>query len=332
MFELVIRFLFYALLIVVAGIKLSKYGDLIAEKSGLDQALIGGILIATVTALPEVVTSSTAATINAPDIAIGNLYGSNTFNMMILALADLIQGPGPFLLHIQLKHILAALIGILLSTLGALFILINYFLSTNFTFLGLGLGSIAILFTYIIGERLIFRYQKKNQTQQKTLTKKMVPLKVFLKFLLVAAIIVIAGINLSRLGDQLALATGVDRAFVGTILIAAATSLPEMVTVIGAVRINAYDMAAGNIIGSNIFNMVIIVLVDLFYTSSPVLANVTLEHIITALIGLVLSTILVIGLFYRSQKSFLNVGWDSAAIITVYLLGAYLLFRLGINF
>lgn len=333
MLKLIISFVFYSLLIIVAGIKLSKYGDIIAEQSGLGQALIGGILIAGVTSLPEVVTSSTAALIEAPDIAIGNLYGSNTFNMMILALADLVQGPGPFLLHVQLKHILAALMGILLSTLGILFILINYFIPTNFTFLGLGLGSMAILLTYIISERLIFRYEQKNEEATEELVVDDLNLQqLILRFLLVAAIIVIAGINLSNLGEELAVATGLNRAFIGTLLIAAATSLPEMVTVIGAVRLDAYDMAVGNIFGSNIFNMLIIVIADLFYTRGPILSNVVLDHLLTALIALMMSIILIVGLFYRSRKSFLNIGWDSAAVVIVYLLGAYLLFRLGITF
>jgi cation:H+ antiporter len=322
------------LAVILAGTKLSKYGDVIAVRTGLGQALVGGILMAGATSLPELVTSSTASLIGAPDIAIGNVYGSNTFNLMILAVIDLFHGPGPFLLNVQSKHILSALLGILLSAIGVLAILSGHLLNNQINFLGIGLGSLAIIFTYIVGVRLVFRYEKKNQglAEEEELTDELSLREAIIKFIIASIVIIFAGIKLSQAGDQIATLTGLERTFIGSIFVAAATSLPEMVATVGAIKINAYDMAVGNVLGSNIFNMTIIIVADLFYRQGPVLTNVSLNHTVTAIIALILSSIVVIGLFYRSKKTFFNIGWDSFAIIFVYLLGVYLLFNLGINF
>ncbi|GAB6137278.1 sodium:calcium antiporter [Halanaerobaculum tunisiense] len=336
MITLWLLFLLSAVAIIISGTKLSDYGDIIATKTGLGQALVGSILVAGATSLPEVVTSGTASAIGSPDIAIGNVFGSNTFNLVILAIADLLHGSGPFMLRVHSKHILSALLGILLSGFATLFILVNYLNDLQFNLFGVGLGAIVIVVTYLIGARLIFRYERKNQLeeeQEEELLDLEIPLnKAILGFSISAVIIVIAGIQLSSYADQIATVTGLEKSFMGTILVAAATSLPEMVAVVSAIRINAYDIAVGNVFGSNIFNMVIILVADIFYKGGAVLAAVSLSHTVTALLGLILSSIAVVGLFYRSEKTFLTIGWDSIAITSIYLFGAYLLFRIGIHF
>ncbi|WP_156801240.1 sodium:calcium antiporter [Halobacteroides halobius] len=326
-------FFLSALAIILAGTKLSDYGDIIATKTGLGQALVGSILVAGATSLPEVVTSGTASAIGAPNIAVGNVFGSNTFNLAILAIADLIHGTGPFMLRVHSKHILSALLGILLSAFATLFILVHYLSDLQVGLFGIGIGPIIIFITYLIGARLIFRYESKNQIEdeeEELLDLKMSLNKAIIGFAISAVIIVIAGIKLSSSADKLATLTGLKASFMGTILVAAATSLPELVATISAIRINAYDIAVGNVFGSNIFNMVIILAAELFYRGGPVLAAASLSHAFTAVLGLILSGIAVIGLFYRSEKTFLTIGWDTISIATIYLFGAYVMFRLGI--
>jgi cation:H+ antiporter len=334
--ELWIVFLISATVIIIAGTKLSDYGDVIADKTGLGQALVGSILVAGATSLPEMVSSGTASLIGAPDIAIGNVFGSNTFNLMILALVDLIHGAGPFMLRVHSKHILSALLGMLLAGFATLFILVNKLSDFNVELFGVGLGAIIIFLTYIVGARLIYRYEKKNKLEseiEEELTESDTSLKkAIIGFVIAAVFIIISGIYLSSSADKIARISGLDATFMGSILVAAATSLPEVVASISAIRINAYDIAVGNVFGSNIFNMVIILVSDIFYQGGSVLAGVSLTHTITAILGLILSGIAVIGLFYRSKKTFLTVGWDSIAITAVYLFGVYLLFKLGINF
>ncbi|MGM0502297.1 MAG: sodium:calcium antiporter [Bacillota bacterium] len=335
MLNLWLIFLFSALAIIISGTKLSEYGDVIAVKTGIGEALVGGILIAAATSLPELITSSSSAMLDAPNIAIGNLFGSNTFNLMILAAADLFHGPGPFLLKVHTRHILSSLLGILLSGLALFFMLANHLTTLEFRIFNVGLGSIIIFISYVFGARLTYYYDKKNnidEQEEEILDSGISTQQAIIKFLIAAFVIVVAGVALSYSGDKIATRTALNQTFMGTILVAAATSLPEVVAAIGAIRINAYDMAVGNVFGSNIFNMTIILVADLAYVGDPILSSVSLAHGLTALLGLILASIATIGLFYRSEKTFLSIGWDAISIILIYFFGAYLLFHIGIKF
>ncbi|SFL17459.1 cation:H+ antiporter [Halanaerobium salsuginis] len=336
MIQIWLKFILMALLIIISGTYLSRFGDIIADKSGLGQAFIGGILIAMATSLPELVTSISSAVVGVPDIAVGNAFGSNTFNLVILAFADLIQGRGPLLLRVNYSHILSGLIGILLSSLVVFSLILSHFLNIHLSIFGLGVDSIILLFTYIVGVRMIYRYDKKNpldpnEEKEADPNPDYTLRKAGFGFFACAVVIVFSGYYLTITADQLSALTGIDQSFIGSILVAAATSLPEFVATISAVRLNAYNMAVGNIFGSNIFNMAVIFFADLFYRQGILLADVKIVHILTAAIGIVMATIILIGLFYRSRRSFLFLGWDSIAAAAVYLIGVYMLFRLGLN-
>jgi cation:H+ antiporter len=150
-------------------------------------------------------------------------------------------------------------------------------------------------------------------------------------FAICAVVIVFSGYRLTITADQISTLTGIDQSFIGSIMVAAATSLPELVATISAVKIGAYNMAVGNVFGSNIFNMTVIFFADLFYRQGVLLQDAKIVHILTATVGIVMATIILIGLFYRSRRSFMWMGWDAIAAATVYFAGVYLLFQLGLN-
>lgn len=327
-------FVLAAIAIILAGNKLSFYGDLIALKTGLGKALVGSILIAGVTSLPELATISSATMIGAVDIAAGNVFGSNIFNLAMLAIMDLVQGSGPLMLEVHSKHILTALLGMLLATAAAIFILLNHFNFLNISIFWVGVGSLVIILIYLVGTRLNFRYEKyrleEGDDSQRELAVDISLRRMAGYFIVAAVVIIISGYILSTTADQIAAVTGLRQSFLGTIMVAAATSLPEMVTVLSALRIGAYNMGAANVFGSNIFNVLILALADIIYRPGPIMRQISLTNVVTALLGLILSIIAVIGLFYRSHKTFFSLGWDSVAIIIIYLWGVYLIFRMGI--
>ncbi|SDJ82383.1 sodium:calcium antiporter [Natronincola ferrireducens] len=327
-------FILSAAMVIISGTKLSEYGDVIASKTKLGHSLVGGILIAAATSLPELVTSVTSAFIDAPNIAIGNVYGSNTFNIMILALIDVLHGQGPLLVKVKMNHILAGMLGVLLSAIGALAILISQIGGLDPQIGWVSISSFIIFAIYVYGSILIVRYENKRTKVEapeniETVDNNSITLtRAIIGFGLACTIIIWAGMTLSQLGDTIALETGLGHTFVGTLLIAATTSLPELVTSIAAIKIGAYDMAVGNVFGSNIFNMLIIVLTDIAYYRGSIFTVAHIDHTITAMAGIVLSCIAVIGLFYRSSRTFFTVGWDSVFILTFYLLSIYLIFVL----
>jgi cation:H+ antiporter len=326
-----------AIFIIISGSYLSSFGDVIADKSGLGQAFIGGILIAIATSLPELVTSISSALVGAPDIAVGNAFGSNTFNLVILAFADLIQGKGPLLLQVNYSHILSGLVGILLSALVVFSLVLSHFMDFNLSVFGIGIDSIILLLTYLISVRMIYRYDKNNPLDAEDPVKEegsksaYTLNKALLGFAACALVIVFSGYRLTLTADQISVVTGIDQSFIGSVLVAAATSLPELVATISAIRIGAYNMAVGNVFGSNIFNMTVIFFADVFYRQGVLLQDAKIVHILTATVGIVMATIILIGLFYRSRRSFMLMGWDAIAAAVVYFVGIYLLFQLGLN-
>ncbi|SHM78359.1 sodium:calcium antiporter [Halanaerobium congolense] len=336
MTQLWLEFILMALFIIVSGTYLSRFGDIIADKSGLGQAFIGGILIAMATSLPELVTSISSALVGAPDIAVGNAFGSNTFNLVILAFADLLQGKGPLLLRVNYSHILSGLVGVLLSALVVFSLILSHFMNFNLNVFGVGLDSIILLLTYLVSVRMIYRYDQNNpldakDEEKENLNPEYTLNKALLGFAACAVVIVFSGYRLTLTADQISAVTGIDQSFIGSILVAAATSLPELVATISAIRIGAYNMAVGNVFGSNIFNMTVIFFADVFYRQGVLLQDVRIVHILTATVGIVMATIILIGLFYRSRRSFMWMGWDAIAAAVVYFLGVYLLFQLGLN-
>jgi cation:H+ antiporter len=334
--QLWLEFILMALFIIISGTYLSRFGDIIADKSGLGQAFIGGILIAMATSLPELVTSISSALVGAPDIAVGNAFGSNTFNLVILAFADLLQGKGPLLLRVNYSHILSGLVGVLLSALVVFSLILSHFMNFNLNVFGVGLDSIILLLTYLVSVRMIYRYDQNNpldakDEEKENLNPEYTLNKALLGFAACAVVIVFSGYRLTLTADQISAVTGIDQSFIGSILVAAATSLPELVATISAIRIGAYNMAVGNVFGSNIFNMTVIFFADVFYRQGVLLQDVRIVHILTATVGIVMATIILIGLFYRSRRSFMWMGWDAIAAAVVYFLGVYLLFQLGLN-
>ena len=96
-------------LILVSGSLLTRYGDMLAEKTGMGRTWIGLILLATVTSLPELATGVSAVTVaDAPDLAVGDVLGSCVFNLMLIGLVDLFYRPSPLLSRVDQGHVLSA--------------------------------------------------------------------------------------------------------------------------------------------------------------------------------------------------------------------------------
>jgi cation:H+ antiporter len=140
---------------------------------------------------------------------------------------------------------------------------------------------------------------------------------------LFAAAVVAAGVWLPFVGVHLAKAMGWSNTFVGTLLVALVTSVPEIVTTIAAVRIGALDMAIGGILGSNLFDVVIVAIDDALYAPGPILADVSPAHAISAASAIVMSACVVAALWARPQRS----RWPSAVLVALFLLNSWAVYR-----
>ena len=325
-------FIACTLAIVYSGIRLSKYGDIIAEKTGLGRAWIGLVLMASVTSLPELVTGISSVTFaGLPDIAVGDVLGSCVFNIFIIAMLDAVYRVMPISAKAHQGNILSAAFGILLLSIAA----VSIFLNEHISPLGwIGPYSIFFAVLYFIAMRIIYFYTKRQIAA--LIKEKAVELRypdismktAVIQYSLNAVIVIIAATFLPNIGEGIAEATGLGQTFVGNIFIAVSTSLPEVVVSFSAVKMDAVDLAIGNLFGSNIFNIFILALDDMFFVKGPLLAYANQNHIISALSAISMTAIAIIGLTYRSEKKPMFLAWDSVGIVVIYVINLMVLYML----
>ena len=318
--------------IVYSGTRLSKYGDIIAEKTGLGKVWIGVILMASVTSLPELVTGIGSVTYGGvPDIAVGDVLGSCVFNILIIALLDTVYPVTPISAKAHQGNILSAGFGILLLSIAAS----SIFLGKAAAPMGwIGPYTIVFIVVYIIAMRLVFFYERRqiasfikeigSQLRYEEISEK----EAVTKFIINAAVVVVAAFFLPEIGAGLAESTGLGQTFVGNILIAISTSLPELVVSLTAIRIDAVDLAVGNLFGSNIFNILILAIDDIFFVKGPLFSFTSPNNVVPALSAIAMTIIAIIGLTYRAEKKRLFLAWDSIGIMLVYVINLMLLYML----
>jgi len=320
-------------IILFAGANLSKYGDIIAEKTGMGRSWIGLVLVASVTSLPELITGiSSVAIFDLPDIAVGNVLGACMFNLFTLALLDVLSGSTPLTAKAHQGQVITAGFGIVL--LGLVGISISG--GASWPSVGwIGAYSLLIFLVYAVAIRTVFLFEKKRIAEYvhdrvEAGRYEKIPLKKALwNYAWNAFLVAAAAVYLPYLGDQIAEATGLGRTFVGSIFIALTTTLPELVVSVAALRIDAADLAFGNLLGSNLFNLAILALDDVFYVKGPLLANVTPTHLVTANAAMSMTAIAVIGLTYRAARKRFLFAWDTLSILAVYLLAVTVVYLNG---
>ncbi len=326
-----LKFLLCLVIILFAGAKLARYGDVIAEKTGLGGIWIGLVLLAFITSVPELVTGvSSVALVKLPNLAMGTLFGSCLFNLTILALLDILYRRTPVLSEVKLRHIASSGVGILLIAIAAGSIFAGERLS-GLALGWVGLPNIIILIVYLAAMWGIFRFERKHQL----LLPQAVPRRyeesstkgVYLRFALAAAAVIGAGIWVAFIGKEIDLTYGWGTSFVGSLFLAAATSMPEIVVTVVALRLGAVDMAVADILGANMLDIAHLFLVDLFYAQGPIFSRVSSVHLITAVVVVVMNLLVILGLrFQQKRKTFGIISWYGLALIGLYIFGAYALF------
>jgi len=331
-----LKFILCLVIILFAGIKLTRYGDAIAEKTKLGRIWIGLVFIAVITTMPELVTSvSSVALVHSPDLALGTLLGSCCFNLTILALLDILHSRTPALSVASPRHVITAGWGTLLIAIAAAGIISGSRVSS--LALGwVGIFPIVILILYLLGMWWVFRRERgqrlhaapTSSTQYNNYTTK----TVYIRFALAAAAVIATGIWLSFIGDEISKTTGLGSTFVGSLFLAITTSAPELVVAITALRMGAVDLAVADILGANMLNMAMIAPVDLAHGQGSILSSISSSHLVVASMAVLMSLVVIIGLkFQQRRKTFKVVSWYAPVLIVLYILGSYVLFYTTIS-
>lgn len=337
-----------SVVILVGASLLTKSADVIAIKTGLGRAFIGVILLATATSLPELGTGISAVKLlGEPDLAAGDAFGSNLFNLMIIGLLDMFYKEGSILRNVSVNLGLVGTLGIALTTLAGVGVLIhsmtaaisNWYISPI---------SVMLILTFIAAIYMIYRAEKKVGTKSDTggspedesyVTHSLH--KAALTYLVAATVVVGGGIWLAHTGDVMAKKMGWEASFVGTQFLAFSTSLPELATAFAAIRLNAPELAVSNLLGSNIFNMGFVLFVDdVVYSEGVFWGSISDIHSLTALIAIGMTSVVVITLLGYSRGEPTRLGrsrgestrfWkvESLLLIGLYVTASLLIFALS---
>lgn len=313
-------FLACTAVIVFSGIKLAKYGDAIAELTGWGKAWVGLILMASVTSLPELMTGiSSVAVIKAPDLAAGDVFGSCVFNLLILSFADT-RIKKPLTSLVKQGHLFAGLLGIILISLCGFAILTSATIPGLFWISPFTILLIVVYFAAVWGiyqyERSTGHYNESDKTEAGN--RKAELKKVITAYILNAGLVVGAAFFLPYFGERIAAASGLGNTFFGTLFLAASTSLPELVVSFAAIRMGTFDLLVGNLLGSNIFNIFILALDDIFYVQGPLFANITPYHVVTVMVVIIMTAVVGLGIMSKSTKKFLVWSFDTLIILLLY--------------
>lgn len=319
-----------AILIARAGFMLSASADRLAALHGWGRGWVGLALLGVVTSLPELASGiSAVAIVRAPDLAVGNALGACVVNLAFLVVVDALQRGQPMYRSAAATHVLTAAFGVVLLGLAALSMIAG---AQAPTLMNLGLASPLLLGGYLLALRSVQAHERhaRQDVEPTPAADRACLRREWIRFGLAAAVVLAAGLALPDAADRLAEAAGWSRSFVGTVFMALATTLPEMAVTLGALRLGALDMALGNLLGSNLFNVTILAIDDLAWRGGPLLAAVAPVHIGTAVTAMTMSGLVLIGLVMRPKGRVLRVlSWVSVGLVTGALLNGLLLALAG---
>jgi cation:H+ antiporter len=324
------EFLISAALIVLAAIKLAECADTIALRTKLGRMFVGTLLLAGATSLPELFTTLNSLGQGLPELAAGNIFGSSMFNMLMLAVLDLVNPRTRILRRVAVNHALSAGIAVLLTGMAVFFIQANIAIQIGWV----GLDSILLVGMYWLGMALIYgrNHVRGELADNPTANVQGVPgmASAVLCFLGATVVLVMVTPWLVHSSVGIAEITGLSTGFIGTALVALVTSLPEVVTAVAAVRIGAHDLAVGNLFGSNIFNIFALGSTDFWYFQGRFLATVDPTLTLAGLAGLLLTSLGLVATLAQVERRILFVEVDALLILLGYLGAMLLLYSRGI--
>lgn len=318
-----------ALVIAVAGVKLTARAERIAQISGLGELLTGAVLIGLVSSLSGLVTSLTAAQAGHASLAVSNSLGGIAAQTMFLAIADMLYREA------NLEHAAASEANLLQCTLLVVLLALPMLAMAQPDISVLGIHPISFLLIagYLFGLHLTSRARKQPmwrsritpQTRKERADKETASyqgsISLWLSFSVLAALVAGAGWLLARSAISISMQAELGESVVGGILTAITTSLPELVVAIAAVRRGALALAVGDILGGNAFDVLFLSASDIAYRGGTIYAAISPIEIYWVALAILLAGVLLLGLLRREKHGVGNIGFESFLVLVLYLLG-----------
>jgi cation:H+ antiporter len=312
------------MLLVLAGTVQTRAADAIAEITGLGRLFVGSLLLAAATSMPELATDVSAVRFGAVNLGAGDLFGSSLANMLILAAIGYVSAGTPVFRAATPIHAVTACLAIVLNAAAGVFVLARL----EQPGWPIGIESPLLVAGFVVGMRIVYTHRTDGGPVEDRPTRRWTPhlRGALLRFSLAGAGLLVTAPAFAWSAKRIAELSGLGTTFVGTWLVGLATSMPEMVTAVAALRLGAVDLAVGNLFGSNALNMVVFFAMDLAYPGGSIFAALDPAHALSALLAVVLMALGLAAIVLRSEgrRSLLEPG--SALMIAVYLSGLVLLY------
>ena len=317
MIETTLQFAGLSVVVLLCGVALARSSDRLGERFGWGGSVAGFLLLAGATSLPELILSTQAARIGEAGMAVGDMLGSCLFNLMILGTLDLLLRSGERMLSVKsAAHGLSAMVGVFLAAAVGVGVLIEggvplpaWWPAT------IGPTTPLLLLAYAVGLRIVMLDMAiSSPPPAERGVEPGETWKAALFYIGAATVLVLVGPATAEVAVRFAELSGLGGTFVGTTFVAAATSLPEVVTTAAAVRMGAPGMAVGNVLGSNAFNLVILAAVDLL-SPGRLLADCGVVHAVTAFWVILVTAAAAVGLLYRAERTVGRIEPDAAAVV-----------------
>ena len=333
----ILLFIAAAIVIAISGTALTKYADKLADKTRLGEAFIGAVFLGAVTSIAGIITSISAAYNGHPELAVSNAIGGIAAQTLFLCIADVTYR------KVNLEHAAASLSNIMQAVLliGLLVIIILGVVSPDYTIFNIHPVSILIFLIYAVGTRLISKSEKEpmwrpiktsetvDKRSEEDQAKGTSLSSLIFKFCILSLLVGASGYVVSLTGIAISEMSDLSDGLVGSLFTAVATSLPELVVTLAAVRQKALALAVANIIGGNSFDVLFVAFSDIAYQDGSILHNINSGQTFLICMTTLMVCVLIMGLLHRQRKGFANIGWESALIILIYFIGnsfLYLLF------
>ena len=313
-----------AIVIVAAGIPLVRRADQIADRTGMGEALTGGLLLGATTSLPGTVLSITTAAHGHTELAISNAVGGIAAQTAFLGLADVAYRKA------NLEHAAASSTNLLQATLLiALLAMPLIAMSTPpVAIFQIHPVTVLLFVAYALGMKLsseaneepMWRAEDTDETEIDEPEEKHTwrGARTWVEFAGLALIAAVTGFLLAETGVELAAKSGLGQTAVGAVFTAVITSLPELVTSIAAVRQGALTMAVGGIIGGNAFDVLFLALSDIAYRGGSIYHTMTEGNVFIISVSMMMTAMLLLGLLRREKHGFAGIGFESALILLMY--------------
>jgi cation:H+ antiporter len=322
-----------AVAILAIGTWLAGLADRLADRTGLGEAFVGAVFLGASTSLPGITASVTAAWNGHASLALSNALGGIAVQTAFLAVADVAYRKA------NLEHAAASLGNLMWGALliVLLAVLLVAMVAPPVALLGVHPVTPVLFAAYVMGVRLVAEAREEPMWRPRltgaTRLDKPEPEdpggaglgRLWLGFLVAAGVVMASGWAVTRAGEALVAQTALSQSLVGGLMVAVATSLPELVTSVAAVRRGALTLAVGGVLGGNAFDTLFAAMADVAYRPGPIYSAVSPRELALAALTILMAAVLVLGLLRRQRVGPGRIGSESVVVLLLYLLGAWLL-------